>query len=126
MDLSKLDTQTKSDEGVWIHLRHPVTGMELDTEFHVYGVDSDRFKAVNDRIVERRRRSTSLLPDQKTRDAENMERLLECVDGWRHMEWEGKELPFSRDNLEMIYTRRRWVTQQIDIMMADRQHFLSE
>lgn len=129
MDFGKIDLAANSERGADCHLNHPVTGKPLYTEkgekitIRVLGQDSAKFrKAVSSRI--------DLDEDEKNdadaREARSVELISAIVVGWKNIVWEGKELPFSPQNVRMFLTKFPPIRSQLDSFVSKRANFTSD
>ncbi len=140
MDLSKLDTRKKSNEGSFLHLKHPGTGVAMHdgcdeitgaggdltkpVGLYLLGKDSDKHMA----YVHKRKNARIFAKDdvQNTSEqsaAETIEMLAEITTGWQHMELDGKK-NLDRDLAVELYTRLAWAAEQATFHVVDRANFI--
>jgi hypothetical protein len=127
-DLSSIDTIADANKGAAIELFHPTTGVDLGITVYVLGKDSDKFRQVQ--ATQGRKRTQKL---QKTGfrigisaddiEQDAIELLAAVTTGWENMVMGGKELPFSTENAEVVYTKYPWIREQIDGAVGDRSRF---
>ena len=128
MDLAELDAP---DARADMEVRHPATNEPLLTAdkqpvtISLLGVDSDVFRAGERKLANRR-----LKQGQKAKvtaegvEAQAIGLLADCTVGWSGIEFEGAVLSFTRENAVMLYTRLRWLREQVDEFIGDRANFL--
>ncbi len=126
IDLSKIDPEGDANAGFDLVLHHPVDNDPLDVSIRILGHDSTAF---SDTQLKQRRRSFSkpaiVDPEEadKVSQDEAMELLLACTVGWKGLSWEGKPLPFSKENAEMVYRARKWIKLQVENAVLTRANF---
>lgn len=125
-DLSKIDPEGDANAGFDLVLRHPVDGNELDVVIRILGHDSTAFSETQ--LKQRRsyfNRAEPLSPEEaeKATYDEAMELLVACTVGWKGLAWEGKDLPFSKENAEMVYRARKWIKLQVENAVLTRANF---
>ena len=104
-------------------LKHPVTGDELDATIKVYGKDSSVFQnAIKQRAKAQIARKSKDI-DLDANDKDSIELLADCTQGWSGIAEGSKELVFSRDAAIALYTKYKWIREQIDIAIGDRANF---
>ncbi len=134
MDLSALDTRKAAEQGFELQLENPFTGEPLDIWITVLGADSGAYQ---DLLREQSRRRTEILAKRKQKmlsqddiERDTLELLAAVTTGWRAGEGvtlDGQPFPaFSRAAARELYSRAgmRWIAQQVDRAMGDRQNFL--
>ena len=104
-------------------LKHPVSGDELDATIKVYGKDSSVFQnAIKQRAKAQIARKSKDI-DLDANDKDSIELLADCTQGWSGIAEGSKELVFSRDAAIALYTKYKWIREQIDIAIGDRANF---
>jgi hypothetical protein len=128
MDLSALDTSSRSNEGIELALRHPATGRELDVLFRLLGQDSARYRELEQKQAEARarqfERTGKLRMDTAELEAELLEMTVACTLGWENLVLDGVEMPYSAENARMLYRRFPWIYNQVLTAIRDRSLFL--
>jgi hypothetical protein len=144
VDLSKLNTAAKADEGAELVLVHPATGDELvdntdpknpkKVSLRLLGTDSETFQTVSHKINNKRleraakasgkRGAAAKVLSSESTDAEGLEQLVACTVGWSNVDLNGGPLEFSKDNAHLLYTTLRWVREQAEAFILDRANFL--
>ena len=108
---------------VELKLKHPVTGVELDATIKVYGKDSSVFQnAIKQRAKAQIARKSKDI-DLESNEKDSIELLADCTQGWSGISEGGKELAFSRDMAIFLYTKYKWIREQVDIAIGDRANF---
>lgn len=136
MDLLQLGTRKKSNEGVFMHLRHPDTGdLLLDNDGEAIGItltgmDGDIFREA---MLKQRRewlkksKSSRLSPADADFEVETVETLARCTLGWSGIGLGSEQsLEFTFENVLRVYSDPdvRWLREQVDLFIADRANFL--
>lgn len=110
-------------DSIAIKLKHPVTGDELDATINVFGKDSSVFQnAIKQRAKAQIARKSKDI-DLDANDKDSIELLADCTQGWSGIAEGSKELVFSRDAAIVLYTKYKWIREQIDIAIGDRANF---
>jgi hypothetical protein len=134
MDLASLDTQKAAEQGFELQLEDPFTGEPIAIWITVLGADSSAYQQL---LREQNRRRTDLLAKRKQKmlspediERDTIELLAAVTTGWRageNVTLDGQPFPaFSRASARDLYSRpgMRWIAQQVDRAMGDRQNFL--
>jgi hypothetical protein len=132
MDLTKLEIASASDEGTRMEIYHPVTEQSFDPPVYVWvvGVDSDLWRknslALQNKRIKKMQKGGRLRINATAEemDADGLELLAKCTTNWENVEWEGKFLPCTYDNVRMVYQKFPWFREAVDAFMGDRQNFL--
>lgn len=141
-DLALLDT---ANQGAAIRLFHPGTNADLGIIINVLGQDSEQFTK---KQSEQQRKRTQRIrnsgtfrfqpPSLEEMTADTVELLVAVTTGWASEEKQadgaikteqglkiGEEvIPFNAENARMVYTRYKWIREQIDSAVMDRGNFL--
>lgn len=133
MDLLKIDTTPAANEGAVMEVRHPTTGEVLldngeAVTITLLGTDSDAFEKINDAAVNRRLKGTGrLVPLAEEQRVIAIEMLAGCTLAWKGIGVEdGKNLEFSRPNAKLVYTKFKWLRDQVDKFVGDRTNFTKQ
>lgn len=59
-----------------------------------------------------------------TADADRLELLVACTKGWNGFELNGREFPYTQRNANTLYTRFKFIREQVEEFIADRGNFL--
>lgn len=131
LDLAASDTAE-------IELNHPKTSAPLGIFITLYGKDSQKFKDVQRKQLNRRLELSQKSRNNKlTMTAEELEReqfdlLVACTKAWRtgdrqQIEYGVDEwLDCTPDNVRKIYETTGWLKEQIDQEIGDRSSFLKQ
>ena len=104
-------------------LKHPVSGDELDATINVFGKDSSVFQnAIKQRAKAQIARKSKDI-DLESNEKDSIELLADCTQGWSGIAEGSKEIVFSRDAAIALYTKYKWIREQIDIAIGDRANF---
>jgi hypothetical protein len=127
LDLSNLEIQ----EGAWLTLLHPTTGLPTDIRIHLAGIDSQRYRDFERKVSNRRlkqafrRGGPRHVVTREELDEEAIDLLVACTLGWENMVEAGKEQECTSENAKRIYTEYTWIREQVDAFIGDRSNFLS-
>ena len=107
-------TTLKPLDEVEVHLKHPVTGKELDGSFVVYSTDSKVYRQTLRDII-----------SKSERDIENDDFTLiaSCVKDFKNMKENGKVVEFSLENTIKILKEYSWISDQISIATNTKSNF---
>ncbi len=126
MDFSK--KKIVADDAQYMEIKDPVTDevMEEDgkvARLKVVGSDSKVFKAGFKEWNDKNRLKKNGL---STADTEkHMKKIYcACVVGWENIEWEGKDMKFSKENLMNLIDSCPFIYDQLMEFVGDRSHFL--
>lgn len=135
MDLFSTSEVAKANEAPGeLELKHPVSGVVIEgadgkpIAIRLLGQDSrawqDHQRAITDRILGRAgRRAKAQTAEQSEMDA--IAGLAAVTVGWSdNLTMDGAPLTFSRANATALYTKLRWVREQVDEFVGDRSNFL--
>lgn len=141
MDLNDLDTTRAAETGFELELTHPTNASPLGMFVTVLGRDSDAYTklqaAQNRKRIERLQKlggRVTLSADELERDAIAL--LAACTRSWRRDTEESKgpkdtwlleeeELVCSVANASKVYTRFKWIREQVDEAVVNRANFLT-
>lgn len=126
MDFSTIDLAANAERGADIHIEHPVTEEPLYTDagepitIRVLGQDSREFRA-----------AVTALADKANKGKQSLERtesmaidlLSRVVMRWHGIEWDGKPLECTPENVRMFLTKFPPIRRQIDEFIANRANF---
>jgi hypothetical protein len=144
MDLKELDTTAACERGFELELLHPSTAMPLSMFITVVGRDSDTFtKLQNEQNRQRLGRAQKLgnrpMISLDDIEHETIDVLAACTRSWRRIvseegEQKGQELATlllddqeltcTKANATKLFTRMKWVREQVDAAVMDRANFL--
>lgn len=129
MNVDDIKLEEMSEAGAELHLRHPVTFEPLSDEngpvlIKLVGRDSARYRNAfyeisKENAVNNPRRSLTV------DESENSASMLaaKCTIGWTNLSIDGAE-DFSVQNAFELYSRRRWVRDQVEEFIRMRENFL--
>lgn len=128
MQLSDLQPKT-SDQGQPFEPVHPVTGEKLGITINLLGKDAPAYAAKQNELVNARlAKATVNLKNVKITadsvEAEGLMLLAVATRSWTGVQWEGKDLECNPANVTMVYTKLRWLREQVDAFINDRANFL--
>jgi hypothetical protein len=127
-DLATLDTSKKSNDGVWMEVRHPITGKVIPgAKILLAGSDSEVWRAAQRERADGRMAaglSGAVLTTVEI-DAEGTLILAKCTLGWSGIAIGGPTpMTFSRENAVVAYSRFRWLRDQVNEYVGARANFL--
>lgn len=122
-DISKFDTGlAKQETGVPVEILDP-NGEPTGAKLFVASLDSDRVKAVlrenaNKMAMEQRKNPRKAL---KPEEVENRLYgvLVASVVSWEGVTEDGKPLPCTPENVDMLLRKFSWVAKQVDMASGD-------
>lgn len=129
MDLAALDAS--KEDGALLALRHPGNGSVLKTadekpiSLTVVGTDSEIYRSAMRALTNKR--LTQVRRDPVTAEeieSEATSMLANCVTGWSGIVLDGQPLQFSKANVVVIFSRLRWVREQVEAFVNDRANFV--
>lgn len=128
LDLTALDDAVKrQDAGIGIDILGPDGKTPLGLTIIVAGPDSERALAAQEELADEMLGQESL---GRAKARETMKRgiryLARITIGWTPaVKIGGNEIAYSVENAEMLYTRFRFIREQIDRAAADRARFMN-
>jgi hypothetical protein len=120
MMISTLETATKSNEGAWCIIVD-FDGKPTNLRIKVMGTDS---KVQSEIMTELMQREIDKKIGEKVLPMSNSEHVARLSVDWENAEWEGKNLPFSRENAKMVYDAAPFIREQVDRFSARRTNFI--
>ncbi|WRH62035.1 MAG: hypothetical protein RSE12_16935 [Fuscovulum sp.] len=126
MDFAQLDLAAASEKGADCHLEHPVSGELLYTAdgkpitIRVVGQDSREFRAAVASVSERAGKGK---PSLDKAEANGIEILSKLVTAWHGIQWDGKPLECTPENVRMFLSKFPPIRAQLDAFIADRSNF---
>lgn len=136
MALAELSTKTTAETGVPIEIIHPKTNLPLGITIVVCGSDSETFKKMQRKQLNRRmersarNRGRQLQLTAEELEAESLDLLVACTKSWNEkgrpeLEFNpGELLPCTPENVRRLYEELPWLKEQIDQEIGDRSNFL--
>ena len=108
---------------------HPVTGEDLGIVIYLEGRDSPSYVVRQNKLVNARlaKATQNLRAVKITADSVEQEALLllaGATKSWTNVQWEGKELECTEANALMLYSKLRWLKEQVETFVSDRANFL--
>lgn len=123
MDLSDLDFRSAAEQGEWMTVTHPVSGVEMPgMRLRVCGVDSDRYQKAEKAGLTRRMRQRRQAVGEDL-DLDTLEVQARCVTAWEGIEENGRPIEYSHKNVVAVLTKFRWLRDQVDRFIQDRGNF---
>ena len=133
MELNLLNLGIQAEDGFDLVLQHPITGDDLDGVIRVRG---DKSRAVQQfsrkRITEMQKRERIQKGKGKDTDltieeleAMAVESAIVRVISWKNIKKDGEELPFTKENAEVIFKDYDWIRQQVMEASEELKNFFS-
>ena len=124
MDLASLEP---AHEGAEMQVRHPGTNAPIDgMVVTLLGMDSE--PALRAQRVATNRRLKQGIAKMKLSaeelDSDGLDLLTALTVSWRGIEWDGKPYPCTPENARSLYTKLRWLREQVDEFVGERANFL--
>jgi hypothetical protein len=145
MDLLALSTKTKSNQGEFLHLKHPGTWLPLydgvdekgepdeskPVGLYLLGVDSDvvqksRHARINSQIASKKPKKVVESENfSEQSEAEKNQILVECTKGWANLSLDGSS-EFSAERILQVYSDPgwAWLRAQAIAFVDDRGNFI--
>jgi len=118
MDLAKLDTNMKSDEGVEMHLLHPVTNEDTGVVLVLRGSSSKPVKAA---LAKFRKISEDERKSEAEKDKAASEFLSKCIIEMRNVTYDGKKVESDAEGIRWFVERFQWAANQVlDFVMISK------
>lgn len=125
MKISNFNTVDSCERGAWVTIKD-FDEMDTDMEFLVVGVDSKVFKAQVNRIAKQNEVRKDKM-DMDKLEKSTIRTLVAITKDWKNVEDdEGKEIKFSTETAEIIYTEAPYIAQQIIEFAKERQNFIEK
>lgn len=136
MALAALSPLDKAENGFPVDVRHPVTNLPIGVTITVCGSDSQTFKTIQRKQLNRRielsnkSRNKTLSMTAEEIELESLNTLVACTKSWSQdggdsIEMnEGEWLPCTPENVKRVYTELPWIREQVDQEIGDRNNFL--
>jgi hypothetical protein len=131
LDMATLDLSDVSGAGAVMEVRHPVTNEVMmvgdkPLTITLAGTDSAIYRKTEHAVSDRR---LAKGPFAKTKTQEYESAVTEifaaCTLAWQGISLDGEELPCTRQNAVRLYTRLRWLNDQVAEFIKDRTNFFS-
>ena len=119
------------DEGVWIWLKHPATeenltaGDNKPVRAKVVGVDSQKYRAVMNKINNKRLKRRKLLGTAEMLEKEKLETIFACLVDWENFYRDGELMPCNVENKQFMLENFPWLVEQLDLAIGDRANFFT-
>lgn len=108
-------------EKAMVPIYSPDGGKLMDVT--VYGKDSKKYISAKHRYKNLNLKAGAL-PTSEESERRALELLIELTDTWIELKLNGKLLECNEDNKRMVYTKYRWVREQVDFAIHERANFL--
>lgn len=126
-DFASRDCVQRAEQGAELEVIDPITGKSTDVFIVLAGADSTRYRNTSLMFTRRRIRNGARSEfDPEKLEKENIEVLAACTLSWKGVVLEGKDLPCTRENAVMLYTRFPWVKEQVERFVIDRTSYFRD
>jgi hypothetical protein len=125
VDLSSLQQNDSAEIGIL----HPSTGEDLGITITVASIDSKTYRKAqheqaNAQIGQMAAKGAKgVAVTAEVVEERGLALLTKCTLGWRGVEFEGKTLECTPENVRMVYDQFPWIREQVDRAIANRSHF---
>jgi hypothetical protein len=126
MDLAQFDTSKTSEKGTELVVINPATFEETDIKIILAGTDSSYYRnqikaRAEEQLSKGQKKQTTI--DIEKSEREGCQLLAACTLGWSGIEENGKAIEFTYENAVDLYTRHKWLREQVDRFVGDRANF---
>lgn len=128
-DLQELDLTAQASAGRVLALRHPITGEPLqDTDgapvtITAMGTDSAVYRQRVQERLDRLRGEEAKRRTSAQYDDDTLDDLVMLTVTWSGVGLDGKALPCTHATTREVYTRFRWVREQVERFVGSREDF---
>lgn len=131
MDLNSLDLSKDAEAGYELTLVHPVSGDDLDGVIRVRGDKSKAIQAFSRKRVNELQRRERMLKGKGKDENLSIEELEQMhiesgiarVISWKNIKKDGEEIPFTKENAEMVFKDYPWILEQTLEASAELRNF---
>lgn len=148
-DVSALGTTQDAEQPVWFEIVSNRDGSPTGVQFQVVGRDSEQYRRLNRRFLNKRfddmSRTRKMKLTAEQTEAEGLELLGACVLGFRSRLYKrvdgvlvalepeqfesvinigGNKLTFTKENLKLVFKTVPEMREQLEDFLADRANFL--
>lgn len=121
MDLAKLDATMKSEEGVEMHLLHPVDNTDTGIILVLRGSSSKASKAA---LAKYRKIAEDDKKTDEQKDRAASEYLSRCILDIKNAEYDGKPVESNSEGIKWFVERFTWAANQVVEFVNDVENFL--
>lgn len=128
-DLKELDLAAQASAGRTLTLRHPVTREVLTdadgapVTITAMGSDSAVYRQRMQERIDRLRAEDVKKRSSAAYDEDTTEDLVMLTITWSGVGLDGKALPCTQANARLVYTRFRWLRDQVEQFVVSREDF---
>lgn len=122
-DLGKLDKSKPAEEGRTLEICDPDTGEALGISIVLRGTESETYKRVSRAQINKYRNLPKSKMTIEQIESDAIELLAACTVSWVNIDIDGAELPCTKDNAAMLYTRFGWLRRLVDAFIADEANY---
>lgn len=122
-DLGKLDKAKPAEEGRKLIVCDPDTGEDTGISIVLRGTESETYKRTARAQINKYRNLPKSKMTIEQIEADAIELLAACTVSWENIDLDGAELPCTRDNAAMLYTRFGWLRRLVDSFVADEANY---
>lgn len=135
-DIGRLETLTKSEQGVKMELIHPVSMSQVlradsaPVTITLLGANSEAFREAQRQVQDRRAARVAKGAKTSSDDvrSEDFHILMACTVDWTFDQLDGQPFPYSRDNCRKFWSDRRfdWIFRAAIIFIVQEGNFLAD
>ena len=131
MELSNLNLGVAAESGYDLVLQHPITGDDLDGVVRVRGDKSKTVQVFSRKRVnelQKRERMQKGKGKDENLSIEELEQMhiesgIARVISWKNIKKDGEEIPFTKENAEMVFKDYPWILEQTLEARAELRNF---
>ena len=128
-DLASLDIVSFANQGAWLTLTHPQTGLPLvdadgnEWQMLLAGKDSGLYRKASSEAMQRRFADIKERMSPEAYQEEQINVLSVCVIDWKNFVKDGKVLEFNSDNAKQIVAQFPWIREQMEAFILSRERY---
>lgn len=123
MDLASLDITTKAEDGVEMHLLHPITNEDTGIVMVLRGASSKVVKAA---LAKYRKVSEDERKSDADKERAASDFLTKCIIEMRGATYNGEPVESTTENIKWFIDKFPWASPQITEFINELENFLPE
>lgn len=127
VDLGSLDVTSAAEEGAWMVPNHPSTGAPLEARMLVYGEDSKAYVKAMNKIAnmraDRQRTRRNIQTNYDDLQAAELILAVTLTARWEGFVEDGVEIKADDETKRKVFSRHRWLAEQVVAFARDRGNF---
>lgn len=129
VNISGYHSKKKSNDGVWMEMKDPVSGDGTGIHLLICGQDSDqhkkRIRQIRDQTQLELRKNSKYVKSNETIEAESTVTIALMIKGWTPFEHEGREWVYSPATAQEFVNEFDEFRDQAGEIIYERKHFLA-